>query len=144
MAYQTIYRKARHATAPVLHLLYPWVYVFVVLSRVTWAALNKLIHKFRSGWIDEISPMYVFVRGEFAFFLVRFLGILKSLDAPQQRLSNWSYFCQTELCALWHEPCFTYILMGLRAHVSKHIVPFGRNTSNCGSQTIPRSWVAHR
>ena len=43
---------------------------------------------------------------------------------------NWTYFCQTELCALWREPCSACILMGLRAHVLMHIVPFGRNTSS--------------
>ena len=40
----------------------------------------------------------------------------------------WTHFCQTELCALWREPCYAYILIGLQAHVLMHIAPFDRNT----------------
>ena len=41
----------------------------------------------------------------------------------------WTYFYQTELCALRREPCYACTLMSLRVHVLMHLVPFDRNAS---------------
>lgn len=50
----------------------------------------------------------------------------------------WTYFCETQLWALWREPRYAFTLIGLMAHVSMHTVPFDRNTL---ISTLKWGWI---
>ena len=81
-----------------------------------------------------LPPRPFRVKVEFFKFLVGFSqAVIYASQSIQLHTTAteriWTYFYQTELCALWSEPCHACILMGLKAHVLIHIVPFHRNTS---------------